>query len=262
MIAEKEIKKFKKYSLEELASIAGGLIDKGKTIPLEKIVRKHYHLYEKLLENAFSYFYMIDFQRMKYVYISKSIINVLGYGSDYYMKGGLEFTFETICPEDRNKLKVIHKKMFEYFYSIPVEERKKLKFEFNLRVTKADKSIIHLLHQTIFVELNDRGEPSLDFSTCTDITKYKTDNNIRLTIYKIENSCYRQLYEYEIYDLQINLTKRQVEIIALISQGLTSCQIANKLFLSVETVKNHRKKILQITGAKNIAEAIKIAFGK
>lgn len=95
MIAEKEIKNgkeiknFKRYSLEELASIAGGLIDKGKTIPLEKHVRKHYHLYEKLLENAFSYFFMIDFQRMKYVYVSKSIKNVLGYTSDSYMKGGL-----------------------------------------------------------------------------------------------------------------------------------------------------------------------------
>ena len=52
------------------------------------------------------------------------------------------------------------------------------------------------------------------------------------------------------------LTIREVEIIGLIMRGLTNQQIAEKLFISYETVKTHRKNILEKTGAKNTASLI------
>jgi DNA-binding CsgD family transcriptional regulator len=36
-------------------------------------------------------------------------------------------------------------------------------------------------------------------------------------------------------------------------QGLTNVMIAEKLFISYETVKTHRKNILEKTGSKNTA---------
>lgn len=52
------------------------------------------------------------------------------------------------------------------------------------------------------------------------------------------------------------LTAREIEIIGLIMQGLTNNEIAEKLFISYETVKSHRKNILEKTGAKNTAALI------
>jgi len=40
------------------------------------------------------------------------------------------------------------------------------------------------------------------------------------------------------------LTRREIEIVGLISQGLKSQQIAEKLFISPQTVLSHRKSIL------------------
>ncbi|GLU55657.1 response regulator transcription factor [Dyadobacter frigoris] len=40
-------------------------------------------------------------------------------------------------------------------------------------------------------------------------------------------------------------TNREKEIIILISKGLTSIEIAEVLFISIETVKTHRKNIKQ-----------------
>lgn len=41
------------------------------------------------------------------------------------------------------------------------------------------------------------------------------------------------------------LTKRELEILKLISHGLTTSQIAENLFISRKTVETHRSKIMQ-----------------
>jgi DNA-binding NarL/FixJ family response regulator len=47
------------------------------------------------------------------------------------------------------------------------------------------------------------------------------------------------------------LSLREIEILGLIMLGYTGNQIADKLCISFETVKSHRKHILEKTGAKN-----------
>ncbi|MES2591851.1 MAG: response regulator transcription factor [Bacteroidota bacterium] len=53
-----------------------------------------------------------------------------------------------------------------------------------------------------------------------------------------------------------NLTPREVEIIKLISEGLTNGKIAQKLYLSIHTVSTHRKNILKKLGLNNTSELI------
>jgi len=52
------------------------------------------------------------------------------------------------------------------------------------------------------------------------------------------------------------LTERELEIITLICQGLTSQEISGRLFIAVKTVETHRSNIFQKTGVKNIAGLI------
>ena len=52
------------------------------------------------------------------------------------------------------------------------------------------------------------------------------------------------------------LSIREIEILGLVMQGFTNNEIAEKLFISYETVKSHRKNILDKTGAKNTAALI------
>jgi DNA-binding CsgD family transcriptional regulator len=48
-----------------------------------------------------------------------------------------------------------------------------------------------------------------------------------------------------------NITKREMEVINLICLGKTNKEIADELFISVDTVKDHNYKIFQKTGVKN-----------
>ncbi|MGW8122637.1 response regulator [Roseivirga echinicomitans] len=59
---------------------------------------------------------------------------------------------------------------------------------------------------------------------------------------------------------QCKLGNREVEIIKLLAEGFTSSQIAEKLFISENTVKTHRKNILKKTDLHNTSELIQFAL--
>jgi DNA-binding NarL/FixJ family response regulator len=50
---------------------------------------------------------------------------------------------------------------------------------------------------------------------------------------------------------QISITTREKEILSLLYLGLSSSEIAEKLFLSERTVENHRANLLDKTGCRN-----------
>lgn len=55
------------------------------------------------------------------------------------------------------------------------------------------------------------------------------------------------------------LTRRELEVLGLIAEGLTNNEIAIKLFISVTTVDTHRKNLLAKFDARNMASLIKAA---
>ncbi len=52
------------------------------------------------------------------------------------------------------------------------------------------------------------------------------------------------------------LTHRELEVLKFIAQGFSSKQIADKLFISENTVANHRRNMLRKRGAKSSAELV------
>lgn len=58
----------------------------------------------------------------------------------------------------------------------------------------------------------------------------------------------------------VSLSKREMEVLVLIAEGLTNNEIANKLFTSRRTVEGHRKNLIEKVGARNTATLIKYAI--
>lgn len=56
------------------------------------------------------------------------------------------------------------------------------------------------------------------------------------------------------------LTKREMEILKLICNGLSSKDISEKLFISINTVETHRKRILLKLNVKNSVGVVKYAM--
>jgi DNA-binding NarL/FixJ family response regulator len=56
------------------------------------------------------------------------------------------------------------------------------------------------------------------------------------------------------------LTKREKEVLIHIAEGLTNAQIAEKLFISIDTVESHRKNLHAKLNVKNTAMLVRFAI--
>lgn len=56
------------------------------------------------------------------------------------------------------------------------------------------------------------------------------------------------------------LSRREQEVLALVAEGLTNAEIAERLFISITTVISHRKNILEKFNVSNTAVMIKKAY--
>jgi ATP/maltotriose-dependent transcriptional regulator MalT len=58
---------------------------------------------------------------------------------------------------------------------------------------------------------------------------------------------------------ELGITKRELEILELIAQGMSNREIAEKLFVSENTVKTHSSRLLDKLSAKRRTQAVQIA---
>lgn len=56
------------------------------------------------------------------------------------------------------------------------------------------------------------------------------------------------------------LTSREREVLQLIAEGMTTEQIASRLFISIKTVSTHRRKIMEKLKLDNIADLVKFSL--
>lgn len=61
-------------------------------------------------------------------------------------------------------------------------------------------------------------------------------------------------------NLAIELSKREIEVLALIAEGYTNLEISDKLFTSKRTVEGHRQNLIDKTGSRNTAALIRYAI--
>lgn len=57
----------------------------------------------------------------------------------------------------------------------------------------------------------------------------------------------------------LGLTKRELEVLELIAAGLSTREIAERVFVSENTVKTHAKRLFEKLGAKRRTQAVQLA---
>ena len=78
-------------------------------------------------------------------------------------------------------------------------------------------------------------------------------DELKQTIRRLDERTYKSKLPSRIINL---LSKRETEVLNMITQGKTSKEIGMELFISKTTVDTHRRNILEKTGARKIVELL------
>lgn len=129
------------------------------------------------------------------------------------------------------------------------------------RIVRPDGRIRHV-HGRAEVIADDEGRPVRMTGTVQDVTEVRATAE---ALHQTAAELTRRAAELQRRsrspgrghdELARALTARQIEILALMSEGLSNAEIAHSLFLSESTVKWHVRKILRALGVANRAQAV------
>jgi len=160
-----------------------------------------------------------------------------------------------IHPDDLPYMYEAEISMFHFLKNIRGEEKKDYKLVYDFRVRHRNGSYIRFLHQLIPFEL-DRDFNSWVLLIIPDVlSSYPENARPRrfLLNAKTGKVC---LFNEEIGIRSKLPTKRETEVLDLVSQGFSSEDISDRLCVSTYTVNNHRRNVLVKTNTRNITQAI------
>ena len=223
-------------------------------------------LEKQLVDNvATPAWFAIDFSTNQYAFVHQSVLYFSGHNSKYYLKGGPDAFLERW---DESVFKLLNEKIFginmDYLarYS---SELIPLLFSQSFRMKKRDGNMMTGIQKYSFI-LSPQLNPIGIVGYVIDISPYADNSKIVQLIEQIDNSIEDPNPKlilknyYYLNEEDTELTKREIEILKLLSDGILSKQVADKLNISIHTVNNHRKNMLQKTNSKSSAELINYAI--
>ena len=218
-----------------------------------------------ILNHSVPLIYLLDYTTGCYVFFSRQCDAVLNFSADKMMEGGIDFVLDRYHPDD---LRLFNNQIFtdrlRILKGIPAEQHKDHIFSFNYRVKNGKGEYINLLQRNSFIQSDDEGNPLLSMGVLTNINHFKEENPVVQLVEKINHLTGSiQLINKNTYYLREEdkiFTKREKEILLCLADGLTSKQIADKLFLSEHTVINHKRNMHNKSNTQNAAALISFAF--
>jgi DNA-binding CsgD family transcriptional regulator len=234
-----------------------------------KVLDYHIPLLHRLDVVDTSIISIFDLYQKKHVYLSKQFETVFGQNLE---KAAEEVTTRYsdsfIHPDDFIEMLRAGNFYIKFLISLPPEKRRHYKMVRDYRMMHKDGKYVRVVEQMANLEFDRAGNPWLGLC----ILDLSPDSNIEtpFSSHAIDFET-GEMFHFPPLEEDANekpsLTRREKEILGLIAKGLISKEIADKLFISVNTVNTHRQRILEKLDAGNSMEAIKYAvelglFGK
>ena len=220
------------------------------------ILEKNIKFLEELNVIENSAISIFDLYQKKHIYLSSRFETIFGFNIREVHKAGNEYFEKKVHPDDNIDAMKIGSYFLKVAFSLPIEEKKDYKLINDYRIKNSEDKYVRVIEQFQALELDKYGNVWL--ALC--IMDLSPNQDISLPLQnKVINFRKGELFHFPQTPKERTLSKREKQILGLISDGLISKQIADSLFISVHTVNTHRQKILEKLNVKNSYEAIKLA---
>lgn len=204
------------------------------------------------------YYYLIDIQKHELTHQHPNICELHGLTT---IPTRLQEIIDLIHPDDIPFVLAAEDASYGKVVEIGAENLKSLKSCYCFRMRTADGSYRLFHHQAITLISDQQNRIVRSLNIHTDISHLSPSNNYIATIMGIHER--NDFYQIDLSTtISTNektaiLTKRELQCIPYIAQGMSSGQIAEKLHISPYNVRVHRKNILRKTNSRNSSSLIK-----
>ncbi|MDH6356549.1 helix-turn-helix transcriptional regulator [Parabacteroides sp. PF5-9] len=211
---------------------------------------------ENLMDiNAF----IIDCQNKQILYATQECFTFFGLKAAKNNHLKFDFLDNYICPKEFHRVAKVNFMILDFFYSLPEERRKHCYSTHDFKLKKENYTTVMNLKLSV-LDMTECG--NLRLSLCV-LNHYSIQNKPCNTYIKmLDTGTVYELIPSSLKFVEVKtqkLTSKANMIIKLASNGKTEAEIADKLRISVNTVKYHKKQIFYRIGVKNMAEAIQWA---
>lgn len=228
---------------------------------VEQMLNINQH-FQAVFHHSIPMIYLVDYTSGKYLVVSKSAKLIMGYNPDNFIQGGIDFTINNYHKTD---LILFNEEIFadrvRFIKQIPVNEHPDYIFSYNYRYKNSKGEYLNLLQRNCFIKSDEKGNPLLSMGMVININNYKSQNPVIQTIDKFNSDEFTGAETvlkkaYYLHKEDKLFTKREKEILLWIADGLISKEIADKLFISENTVINHRRNMQAKSNTRNASELV------
>jgi DNA-binding CsgD family transcriptional regulator len=204
---------------------------------------------------------IFDIYQKKYVFVQSKLLSLLGIELEEMMKLGPQHFYKIMHPDDVPFLIKTHFQFTDFIMKLGIEEKKDYKLIYDFRLKDIKGKYTWFVNQMLPLELDKNGNVWLMLITYDLLPPRNESQTASRKVVNMRTSQIHFFAEDSRGDKKNKLTKREVEILGLLAKGMASKKIADELYLSVNTVNNHRRNILEKTKSENTAMAIQYGIG-
>ena len=221
------------------------------------LVNKHVEVLKALSNFGNSGVSLFDISKIQTLYYSSNFGELLGYVRSDYEEMGQMFFEQKIHPEDKLKLSKSGVSLLKLFDNFSTADKLSHKVINEYRMLNAQSKYVRLIEQHQILELDKSGKLWLLLGF-VDISPDQDEyNGVKTQLLNFKTGAFIPLPEET--QIQVELSKRELEILRYVKDGLLSKEISDKLSISVHTVNTHRQRFLEKLGANNSIEAVSFA---
>lgn len=203
--------------------------------------------------------YIIDYQKKGFEYVSDNPLFLSGHTAEEVCEMGYEFYFKYVPSDDLELLLKINTVGFDFYETIPLEDRKDYSISYDFHLTNNEGKLILINQKLTPIFLTEKGK--IWKAIC--LVSLSTEQNYgNITV---QRNRYNETHKYDLTSCswkrieKIKLTDREKEILRYSIRGYSINDISEKLYISSDTVKFHRRKLFEKLEVSNISEAISYA---
>ncbi len=199
--------------------------------------------------------FVYDYKQANYLYFNRYFPVIFQTRPEVIRDSGFEFLREALHPEDFLSCLNITTKSVSEFLKLKENEKAEMQFRLFFRAKRAKGTYMWVM-QTNKIYFFDNGEKMVDVGMVMELFG---DQHPMKVMGLIETPTrIIEIFPDVQTELLSSLSYRELEVLQLIRAGLSSKDIADKMKITINTVKVHRKKVLMKLGVKNMIHASRI----